>query len=147
MRRIRNLLRLPSGERRLLVQALLVLWAVRLALWLLPFSRVRELVARAAARGGSGEPAPGTDARIADAVARAAGYVPSASCLVQALALRVLLERAGAGGELRIGVERETGRLRAHAWVVRADGQVLIGGGPDHDLARFTVLPALPEEG
>lgn len=145
MHPLRNVLRLPSGERRLLLRALLAVMAIRVALWLLPFSRVRQMVARAASGGPGGPPAPGTDARIADAVERAAGYVPAASCLVRALALRVLLERADAGGELRIGVERQDGRLRAHAWVVRGDGMVLIGG--DHDLTRFTVLPALPGEG
>ena len=52
----------------------------------------------------------------------------TATCLVQALALRMLLSRQGYDPHLRLGVAKDgDDRLEAHAWL-EMDGQVLIGG-------------------
>jgi hypothetical protein len=52
----------------------------------------------------------------------------SARCLAKALVLQWMLGRRGIASEVRIGVRRGDGPLRAHAWVERR-GQVLIGQG------------------
>lgn len=50
------------------------------------------------------------------------------TCLVRAVALKILLARRGIpGGIVRFGVRKTAGRLEAHAWVLRA-GEPLIGG-------------------
>ena len=50
------------------------------------------------------------------------------TCLVQALALQVLLEREGFPASLCIGVARgQRGQLEGHAWV-ESQGRILIGG-------------------
>jgi hypothetical protein len=50
------------------------------------------------------------------------------NCLVQALAAKALLSRAGYPTLIRIGVAAsEDGKLRAHAWLER-DGEIVIGG-------------------
>jgi hypothetical protein len=64
--------------------------------------------------------------RLAWAVAAASRRCPGSTCLVQSLALRALLARAGWRSYVEIGVSTET-RFEAHAWVV-CDGQVLLGG-------------------
>lgn len=114
--------------------------AIRAGLWLLPFATVRRLVRRAAPRTGSPRPSTGrSPAELARAVRGASRFVPSASCLTQALAMEVLLLRAGHQPRLRIGLARDAGRLQAHAWVENM-GTVVIGG---EELDRFVPLPAV----
>jgi hypothetical protein len=82
--------------------------------------------------------------RIAWAVRVARRYVPAATCLSQALAVRTLFRRQGYPAQLRIGVTKgERGQLEAHAWV-ESEGKIVIGGS--QDLARYTPLPSLQGE-
>lgn len=144
MRRLRRLRSIPWPERRLALTALLLLAAVRLALSTLPFQRVRRAVDHLSQPGaGSASSEQPSPEKIASYVAATARYVPSASCLTQALAAQVLLGRAGHRCELRIGVAREAGRLEAHAWVEHA-GRIVIGGPASH-VARYTPL-SRPQE-
>ena len=48
MNRLRQFLRLPQIERRALVDATLLVVAIRLGLWLLPFRTLRRVLARLA---------------------------------------------------------------------------------------------------
>jgi hypothetical protein len=140
MKRLHKFLRLPATDQRLLVKSALLLGAVRLGLWLLPFQTLRRLLARMI--GGNTTLQEETSiAKIAWAITVASWYVPAATCLTQALATQVLLGRQGRAATLRIGVVRsEVGQLQAHAWV-EYQGSVVIGGieAP----SRFTPLPPL----
>ncbi len=127
-----------------LVTAAMLLAAVRVALLVVPYATVQRAAARAS-RPRAARPDRLPAALVAWRVARAARIVPGASCLVQALAARVLLARAGYASRLRIGVARRAqGALEAHAWV-ECDGVVVIGGVDD--VARFVPLPDLPAAG
>ena len=96
MTRLGRFLRLSPADRRLLVTAALLLAAIRLGLTLLPYRRLRGLVDRLAVAAPRRQPAPpASPERIAWAVTRASHSVPGATCLTQALAARVLLERRG----------------------------------------------------
>ena len=75
---------------------------------------------------------------LAWAVSSVSRVVPRATCLVRAIALELLLRRSGRPAELRIGVAKEAGELKAHAWV-EAEGRLLL---EDADQARFAVLPS-----
>jgi hypothetical protein len=80
--------------------------------------------------------------RLALAVSRAAQYgLFRPTCLVRSVALQQLLARRGfPDSALRVGIRRENGRLRAHAWVEYA-GTVL---GDDAWLAgQFAALARL----
>lgn len=119
----------PSFALRL--EAFLTVTALRAALWLMPFGwwrgRLTRMLKRPPGPAG-GELAQATLA--ANAVERAARFVPHASCLVQALALRRMLERRGAACDLRLGVARSRrGDFEAHAWI-ECGGKILIGAGP-----------------
>jgi hypothetical protein len=136
MSKLRKLMSLSPSERHLLIRALLLLLAVRLALWLLPFQRLVGFLRRPKRHVGG---LPQTDASIANrivwAVEVASRYVPRATCLVQALAAQVLLSDAGVPALLRIGVGKDAkGRFQAHAWVENG-GKVMIG---DRDLESYT---------
>jgi hypothetical protein len=144
MRRLRKFLLLPGAERGLLLKALLLLWVIRVGLWVVPFRVLRDRLYRlsdapAEVRRDDAESGPSPE-RIGWAVAAASRYVPRATCLVQALAGRLLLERQGHPASLRIGVARddERGRFEAHAWL-ECRGRVVLGGAR-HD--RYQPLVA-----
>jgi hypothetical protein len=140
MRRLRKFLRLTSCDRHLLITAALLMSAIRLGLWLLPFRVLRQVVKSLTAV----RPAPQQISinQVVWAVEVASGYMPGGvKCLARALTTQILLSRRGYSTELRIGVAKnQQGQLEAHAWV-ESQGSVIIGELAD--LTRFTPLPNL----
>jgi len=139
MRRIRKFLNLSSGERRLLIKTWILLGVIRLGLELVPFSTLRKflfklkILSRDYKKDFSEE-------YLVWSVAVVSPYVPKATCLAQALAAQLLLQRAGHQARLHIGVNYGIGgRIEAHAWV-ESQGRILIGG---FDTNRYTHLLAL----
>jgi len=122
IKRARRLRRLDSAERRLALEATLLMVAVRLALSALSLRTTRGLVARFSAVA---HPRPADAAEnIARAVTRARGVVPGATCLVRALVMQALLVRRDRSAHLRLGfVRSEGGVLGGHAWV-ESEGRV-----------------------
>ena len=155
MKRVHKFFRLPATDRSLLVKAAFTVGATRLGLWVLPFRTLRRLLARvtqepAGLRQACPERSRRADRssldRITWAVTVASRYVPAATCLTQALATQVLLGRYRYPACLRIGVVKgEGGQFQAHAWV-ESDGVVVIGGS-EPELERYTPLPALDGAG
>jgi hypothetical protein len=137
---------LSLAEWRLLSRAYALVVMIRLGLWFRHPSdvlrRVEDSVKRSSGKATTGGRASVSE--IAWAIRAASRRVPQASCLVQALAGRVLLSAHGHESTLQIGVARGEA-LEAHAWVV-VDGIRIIGGrGSD----RYSPLPdiaqALPD--
>ena len=140
MRRVHKLVRLSPADRRLLIRAAWLLGMVRLGLWLLPFARLRRLLAKAR-RATCSVPMD----KVTWAVSVMGRYIPVATCLAQALATQALLVRCGHPASLRIGVARSKGRqLQAHAWV-ESEGRIVLGDL--EDLAHYTPLPPLEGAG
>ena len=146
MAQLNKFLRLSAADRRLLVKALLLVWAVRLGLWLLPFRMVRRLLLRLAKGLSRDEASDCTMVnRIVWAVTRTSQYVPAATCLTQAIATKVLLGCYGHHVNVHLGVARsEAGQFQAHAWV-ESKGNIVIGGS-ELFLKRYTPFPASGEE-
>lgn len=72
----------------------------------------------------------------------AARFIPGASCLTRALALRYLLAQAAVDACIEIGVRTtESGTFKAHAWVKMDDG--LITNDTPDNIARYKVIAAL----
>jgi len=143
MERLRKFLSLSPSERSLLFKAFTLLWGIRLGLWLLSFQTLRRLLARVTdfSKAASHPDSPSPE-RYGWAVGVASRYVPKATCLSQALAAQVLLERQGHASQLHIGVvQDEKKELRAHAWLW-CQGKVVIG---ESRLERYT--PLLVSEG
>lgn len=136
---IRKFLASPKGEWLLLARALYVVVLCRMALHVIPLSRIRDLATRPSCRTASLAEFPPD--RIAWAVQTAARRVPGATCLTQSLALHHLLAKAGHAAEIHIGVAKgERGGLDSHAWVVCHD-RVLVGDGGD--LGRYQPIVSL----
>ena len=68
-------------------------------------------------------------ARLGYLVGRVSRFVPGATCLTQALAMRWMLLRRRIACQLRIGVAKDAdGAFKAHAWLETRSQRVLIGG-------------------
>ena len=108
-----------------LARCLIVVSAVRLALTLSSYNRVRDAVTRLDARHDAGI---ADLRRVAWGVAAAARLVPGATCLTQALAGQYLLARQGNASKISIGIEKGTGsELKAHAWLM-SGSHIVLGG-------------------
>ncbi|HYS18676.1 MAG TPA: lasso peptide biosynthesis B2 protein [Candidatus Binatia bacterium] len=144
MRRLRRFLALPAADRRLLVEAALFLWAIRLGLRMLPFRTLWRLL-DGAPRAFIGLPTdrPFAPDRIAWAVSVTSQYVlGTRPCLPQALAAQLLLVRRGLPACLRLGVAKgDRGEVQAHAWM-ETDGRIVTGGSKS-ELERYTPLLVL----
>lgn len=143
MKPLCKLLRLPHGERLLLVRAVCLLVAIRLGLGLLPFRTVRRWLTKPVEGNAPRVGAPqGSIDRIVWAVVVASNYVPGTrTCLPRALAAQTLLTRHGYEACLRIGVVKGTaGEFKAHAWV---ENQGIIVIGDLDNLSHYSPLPSL----
>jgi transglutaminase superfamily protein len=126
--------RLPSANRSLLLEALALLWLVRVSLWALPYrwvQRLPTLVGQLALwrlRAAGPRNSRSLPEAVGWAILTAARFTPGASCLTQALAAQALLGRRGAPSRLELGVTLEASRrLLAHAWL-ECEGRVIVGG-------------------
>ncbi len=145
MKQVRKFLLLPPTERGLLLRSVILIWAIRLGLWLVPFQTLRRFLDRVGRAPATLYRADSSSQdRIAWAVTVASRFAPGGSnCLTEALAAQVLLARRGCPACLHIGVAKgEGGRLNAHAWV-ESQGRIVIGGS---ELGRYTPLSAVEEE-
>lgn len=119
----------------LFVGALVVVIGVRLALTIASYPKARAFVPHTAERYAHRAMAW----RLARAVSAAARFVPGATCLTQALSLRLLLAMRGYASEMHVGVTRDdSNRFTAHAWLV-SDGQIVIGG-TEAELSKYSRL-------
>ena len=132
--RVRTLIALPSADRILLLEALMLTVFVRAGLRVLRFTTVQRCVHRwnVKTRDESGPD------KIGWAVRAIGSRLRRTTCLVEALAAEWMLRRRGHRPALKIGVRRgaEAG-LDAHAWV-ECSGAVVIGRAPD--LSEYVVL-------
>lgn len=119
LRELRGYLSLSGNDRRLLTRAFVSLAAVEVALRVLGYGRLVERIDAASASRREVDP---EDLRRARRYARwlevASRYhIVRARCLHRSLALHRWLRQQGLPSELRIGVRKEDGELKAHAWV------------------------------
>ena len=136
MSRTRTFLGLPRIDKLLLIECAFSLAATRVALALLPYRTVTDIVDFVSARLRSRSSQP-TLSRVAWAVDTASRHVPGVNnCLVRALAARVVLVRRQRDAVLHYGVASSgPDSFEAHAWV-ECDGVVVVGSTPE----RFTPL-------
>lgn len=106
-----------------------------MALLLIPFNWIFQ---RTGKLGCSGSRPARPFKHILESIETASGFVPGATCLVKALAARVLLARHGYRTECRLGVARhsKTDKIYAHAWL-EYQGAVVMGG----EVSQYQALP------
>lgn len=132
MRKVRRFFALSPAERWRLVMALIVVSVIRAGLSVMSFPRFYSLFTRARTMitvKGDVVNRPSSTALARD-VCTVSRYVPQATCLTQALAGQVFLERYGYQTTVHIGVTNVQGdshAFQAHAWL-ESEGRVIIGG-------------------
>jgi hypothetical protein len=125
---------LSRSDRALLIEAVAMLLAFRLALHVWSIERLRAW---------AGHPGAATAPldRIVWAVRAVAARLPGTTCLGSALALQRMLSSRRYASSLHIGVSKQGERLAAHAWLVH-EGKVLIGEREAEDYTFLTAWPA-----
>jgi hypothetical protein len=138
--RERSVISCLAEDRGLLISALVLVSAIRLGLGVFPVRTVARIVGRLVPRDPGRSEDPFRADRVARAVARASRVVPGATCLTQALAAQVLLERSGLPTRLHIGVGGDPGQtVRGHAWV-ESQGMIVIGAGVSGQWSSLLVV-------
>lgn len=126
MQLARRFYNLERGDRRLVVEAFILIAIVNAALRTMSFVSLRRLLDRAKALRSR---SPHSAGRISWAVAAAARRLPGRTCLKDSLVADVMLRRRGYQSTLRLGVKKAHdcgGPLQAHAWV-ESDGTIVVG--------------------
>jgi hypothetical protein len=137
MKTVFKILSLSGSELSIVAEATVAVLAIRAGLWLVEFGRLNAALDRVAAIGARTSAAAPPVEEFAWAVKAVGARVPWASCLTQALALRLMLERRGIPATLRIGVARTPEcSVEAHAWL-ECDGHIVIG---EAEPGRYTAL-------
>ena len=140
MEQIRKFLSLSTADQSLLLKSAFLLGTITLGLRALSFQTMQRLLIGTRQKTvGVYHPDQPSASRIVWAVRVASRYVPAATCLPQALAVRILLKQQGYPARLHIGVAKvESAQLEAHAWV-ESQGRVVVGNLDD--LSCYTPLP------
>lgn len=108
---------LPWQDKCLTAKAAFLLVVVALVVGAFGLKRGRQVGRRLP--GFRQPPVPLQDAidRARSAVGRASRGLGVGTCLTRSLTLQIVLRRWGVDTDLRIGVRRQRGDLRAHAWL------------------------------
>jgi Transglutaminase-like superfamily len=128
-------------ERRLLLEAKLWLTLGRIAIRVLRFQQLAEMLGLVQADAGrTFAPARAElAASIGWAVRTVAGRMPGrATCLAQSLAGAAMLRRRNIPFTISLGVAKDAKGIAAHAWLCSADAILTGAGGRD----RFTMISA-----
>ena len=129
--KLRNL---SKREKRLIFSAWMLLWGLRLSLWLNPSQTIQRIQRRSAFRHNV---VHFPVYQILWAIQFGSFFVLRPTCLTQGLAAKTLLSRYGYDSKLHLGVTKEDERLEAHAWLTH-QGQVVLGDVGD--LSRYRPL-------
>ncbi|MEP0548316.1 MAG: lasso peptide biosynthesis B2 protein [Rhodothermales bacterium] len=142
---LRKFLARSWADRVLLVRAFVLVSAVRIGLWVLPYRTVHRLAdCPVAPRAMTPDEERRSLRRIIGAVeAMSRRLLGTKPCLTQALAAQRILRQEGMDSTLRIGVAKDGQELLAHAWLERGT-RVLIGGGHSPRLYA-PLVPMRPE--
>jgi len=144
MSKLEKLLALTPMDQRLLAETFVLVALVRLGLSMMTVERLRQRLGKwIALKAANSKAIEAEVERTLWAVRTVSRSVPGATCLTQALAAQAMLARIGIETQLRLGVMRnsDSGEFRAHAWVERGPGRIIIGeNGSLSDYAAFAPI-------
>ena len=147
MRALRKLRDMDWADRGLVLEALLWLGVARLALLVVPFKQIAPRLGRHMAKTGTdlGPYPEDVVLRIGWSVRTVARRSPwNSTCLTQAIAAHMMLQRRGIPSTLYLGMAKgEAGEWQAHAWL--RCGPHVLTGEPGH--RRFVVVSTLAKPG
>ncbi len=126
MRLIDNLRKLNFNDAYFLVKTLLLLWTVRIMLWILPFSTIQNIVKRSTVSDEEVDCKKSFVEKATWSVIVMSRFVPMCTCLNRALTAQILLTGQNCPSSIKLGVNKNSeGQLDAHAWLEVNDKIVL----------------------
>jgi hypothetical protein len=124
---VRKYLALTGDEKKLLATCWWQLLRVRMLLYMKNYKKTRAYIDSNIRAGRKSSKDVSVD-RICYLLSVASRWVPSATCLVQAVTAEWMLKSAGYHPLLHIGVKKQTSNdFEAHAWL-ELDGERILGG-------------------
>lgn len=111
---------------RVLPAATFLVVGIRLALLVLPSGSVVRMVRAVGARPVRSTASRNDQDALLGCIRRVSRLVPGATCLTQAVAGQILLQRNGYHATLRLGVRTGAQGFAAHAWLEQ-DGRKILG--------------------
>ncbi len=120
---IHNFLKLTFEDKCVVIKSFLLLWIIRIMLWIFPFPVIQRVVSRFTVVSSESHIIPLK--KLTWAVDVMSRYVPKATCLTRALTAQILLAGQNYNSNLRIGVSKNNGEFEAHAWLESGDKIVL----------------------
>lgn len=121
---IQSFLKLSLEDKHVLIKSFLLLWTVRIMLWILPFSVIQKIVSRFTQVSGESHNIPMD--KLIWAVAVMSRYVHNVTCLTRALTGQILLAGENYRSNIKIGVSNSKGNFEAHAWL-ESDDKIVLG--------------------
>lgn len=110
---------------RVLPAASVLVVGIRLALLVLPSRHVVRLVRAVGARPVRNRVGTNEQETLLGCIRRVSRLVPGATCLTQAVAGQILLQRNGYHATLRLGVRSGVQSFAAHAWLEQNGRRIL----------------------
>lgn len=143
MRQFAKLYRLSSAERRLVLEAAILMGLARMIVLTVPFRWVASVLERKSAEEKDEQTSGQKIKKVAWAVRRTSLYTPwRSNCLAQAIAAKYMLRRRRISNTLYMGMAKNPqGEFEAHAWL--RSGETIITGGSD--LERYAILAVFAE--
>lgn len=145
MKKLFKFLKFSQSDRKLFLQAYVLMMFVRLGMLLLSFKKLQSLILKANLLRLLASATPNLTAKdIAMAVNRSARFSPGeVKCLAKALTTAVLMEIYSLPYQTKIGVAKgENNNLQAHAWVESEEKIVM---GYLADLSRYVAMSSVED--
>lgn len=134
----------PNSKKKLMLKVLVRVTLSRLGLWFVSFRQLSHWMVGDERLEVSEVTDWKSIREVVSLVKCASRFVPSASCLTQALATQSLLAGMGQTCILRIGVDKDDSqKLIAHAWI-EVEGKIIIG--KLRDIGRYSILARSEEQ-
>ncbi len=114
MNKVLKFQKLNREDKYLLIKTYLMLWIVRLMLWVFKVQTILSFSEKYISPNKNHI----SIQKIVWAINSTSPYVPRASCLTRSIVSKDLFKQYGYESEIKIGVAKdEKGHLNAHAWV------------------------------
>ncbi len=143
LRKIRKFTKLSSEEKKLFLEAYLMLGIMRASILSISFKRLTHLLEHLPNKEEITVLNKEENAKaiaVGKAITRAAVYTPwESACLAQALTAQKMLQKRGIPGVFYLGAAKDVenkGNMKAHAW--SQCGETIITGAGGHE--DFTIL-------
>lgn len=131
MESLKKFIEISNQDKKLLIKTWLLIWTVKVLLWILPFQKTQKIIDGLASRPPDNYKSDLSLERLIWAVQVTSSYVPGSNCLTNAITGHILLSRENYPNQLRIGVAKDDqGHLEAHAWL-ESGNRTVIGGSEE----------------